>query len=86
MRMSGTQMLSAGREICVMLSKCAGSHWRNSSVQCCGCKGKGDLEGNTGPSPAKIQSNASGLPQKEALNALYERKESYFSSSELQAM
>lgn len=36
MRMSGTQMLSAGREICVRLSKRAGSHLRNSSVQCWG--------------------------------------------------
>lgn len=34
MRMSGTQMLSTGREICVRLSKRAGSHLRNSSVQC----------------------------------------------------
>lgn len=44
MRMSGTQMLSTGREICVRLSKRAGSHLRNSSVQCWG-QWRGDLVG-----------------------------------------
>lgn len=49
MRMSGTQMLSAGREICVRLSKRAGSHLRNSSVQCWERGRAGDLGARSPP-------------------------------------
>jgi len=48
MRMSGTQMLSTGREIRVRLSKRAGSHLRNSSVQCWG-QGRGAWRARSPP-------------------------------------
>lgn len=58
MRMSGTQMLSAGSDICVMLSKHAGSHRRNSSVQCCRDKAEGNLAVGSVLAPPKSKASS----------------------------